>query len=114
MGVFRPEYWSGCCALLQGIFPTRGWNLCLFHLLHWSNLAPRPRHCLTADIQAWSPALAAAGQACICHVIWFLGHHLWAEVLLGRVERGALPVLLGLPLPLSLVQGLRTGASSIR
>ena len=66
---------------------------------------------LTADIQPWSPALAAAGWARICHVIWFLGYHLWAEVLLGRVECSALPVLLGLPLPLSLVQGLRTGAS---
>ena len=28
----------GCHALLQGIFPTQGWNLCLsslLHLLHW-------------------------------------------------------------------------------
>ena len=25
----------GCQALLQGIFPTQGWNLCLLHLLHW-------------------------------------------------------------------------------
>ena len=27
--------WVGCHALLQGIFPTRGWNLCLLCLLHW-------------------------------------------------------------------------------
>ena len=25
----------GCCALLQGIFPTQGSNLCLLCLLHW-------------------------------------------------------------------------------
>ena len=25
----------GCYALLQGIFPTQGLNLCLFNLLHW-------------------------------------------------------------------------------
>ena len=26
---------EGCHALLQGIFPTQGWNLCLLCLLHW-------------------------------------------------------------------------------
>ena len=25
----------GCHFLLQGIFPTQGWNLLLLHLLHW-------------------------------------------------------------------------------
>ena len=25
----------GCRALLQGVFPTQGWNLCLSCLLHW-------------------------------------------------------------------------------
>ena len=25
----------GCHALLWGIFPTQGWNLCFLHLLHW-------------------------------------------------------------------------------
>ena len=25
----------GCRFLLQGIFPTRGWNACLLHLPHW-------------------------------------------------------------------------------
>ena len=25
----------GCHFLLQGIFPTQGWNLCLLQLLHW-------------------------------------------------------------------------------
>ena len=32
------EYWNtgvGCHSLLQGIFPTSGWNLCLLCLLHW-------------------------------------------------------------------------------
>ena len=31
----RQEYWSGCHALLQGIFPTQGSNLSLSCLLHW-------------------------------------------------------------------------------
>ena len=35
MGFSRQEYWMGCHALLQGIFPTRGWNLHLSCLLHW-------------------------------------------------------------------------------
>ena len=25
----------GCCVLLQGTFPTQGWNPCLLDLLHW-------------------------------------------------------------------------------
>ena len=40
----RQEYWCGCHFLLQGIFPTQGWNPCLLCLLHWqvssSPLAP--------------------------------------------------------------------------
>ena len=35
MGFSRQEYWSGCHALLQGIFPTQGSNLSLSCLLHW-------------------------------------------------------------------------------
>ena len=35
MGFSRQEYWSGCHALLQGIFPTQGWNPHLLHLVHW-------------------------------------------------------------------------------
>ena len=35
MGFSRQEYWSGCHALLQGIFPTQGSNLHLLYLLHW-------------------------------------------------------------------------------
>ena len=31
----RHKSWSGCHALLQGIFPTQGLNLRLLHLLHW-------------------------------------------------------------------------------
>ena len=31
----RQEYCSGCHALLQGIFPTQGLNLCRLCLLHW-------------------------------------------------------------------------------
>ena len=33
MGFSRQEYWSG--VLLQGMFPTQGWNPYLLHLLHW-------------------------------------------------------------------------------
>ena len=35
MGFSRQEYWSGCHALLQGIFPTQGLNSRLLHHLHW-------------------------------------------------------------------------------
>ena len=34
MGFPRPEHWSGCHFLLQGIFWTQGLNLCLLRLLH--------------------------------------------------------------------------------
>ena len=45
----------GCCALLQGIFPTKGLNLCLLHLLHWQAASlplapsgkPATRQCLS-------------------------------------------------------------------
>ena len=33
-GFSRQEYWSGFHALLQGIFPIQGSNLCLLWLLH--------------------------------------------------------------------------------
>ena len=35
MGFSRQEYWSGLPFPFPGIFPTQGWNLHLFHLLHW-------------------------------------------------------------------------------
>ena len=35
MGFPGQEYWSGLHFLLQGIFPTQGWNPHLPHLLHW-------------------------------------------------------------------------------
>ena len=35
MGFSRQEHWSGCHALLQGIFPTQGLNLRLICFLHW-------------------------------------------------------------------------------
>ena len=34
-GFSRQEYWVGCCALLQGIFPTQRLNGHLLRLLHW-------------------------------------------------------------------------------
>ena len=48
MGFSRQEYWNGCHALLQGIFPTRGLNL---HLLNW---------------QASSLLLVAPGKPWLC------------------------------------------------
>ena len=35
MGFSRQEYWMGCHALLQDIFPTQGFNPRLLFLLHW-------------------------------------------------------------------------------
>ena len=35
MGFSRQEYWGGCHALPQGIFPTQGSILCLLSLLLW-------------------------------------------------------------------------------
>ena len=35
VGSSRQEYWSGCHALLQGVFPTQGSSPSLFRLLHW-------------------------------------------------------------------------------
>ena len=44
-GFSRQEYWSGLPFLLQGIFPTQGWNPSLLHwqvdsllLSHWGSL----------------------------------------------------------------------------
>ena len=34
LGILRQEYWEGCHALLQRVFPTQGWNPHLFHPLH--------------------------------------------------------------------------------
>ena len=51
MGFSRQEYWSGLPHPLQGIFPTRGLNVCLLCLLRWQAgslpLAP-PRKPLNA------------------------------------------------------------------
>jgi len=72
-GFSRQEYWSGCHALLQGIFPTEGSNQCLLHLLHcrqilycWATREARivGYMCLC---QLWPP------QG-ICPVVGLLGH----------------------------------------
>ena len=48
LGFSRQEYWSGFHVLLQGIFPTQGWNLHLLCLLHWQvgslPLVPPEKH----------------------------------------------------------------------
>ena len=38
MGFSRQEYWRGCHALLQGIFPTKGLSLHLLRLLHCKHI----------------------------------------------------------------------------
>ena len=54
MGCSRQEYWRGCHALLQGIFPTQGLNPHLLRLLHW---------------RAGSSPLAPPGkQGCACSI----------------------------------------------
>ena len=35
MGFSRKNTGVGCCALLQGVFPTQGLNLHLLSILHW-------------------------------------------------------------------------------
>ena len=51
----------GCCALLQGIFPTQGSNLSLLCLLHWQAgslpLAPPGKPCSTLYLppEYWIP-----------------------------------------------------------
>ena len=35
MAFSRQEHWSGLPFSVSGIFPTKGSNLCLLHLLHW-------------------------------------------------------------------------------
>ena len=66
MGFSRQEYWSGFevgfHALLQGIFPTQGLNVCLLCLLHWHKgslpLAPlglSVQMCLFLPHRVWKP-----------------------------------------------------------
>ena len=39
IGFSRQEYWSGWCALLEGIFPSQGPNPRLFCPLHWQAIS---------------------------------------------------------------------------
>ena len=51
MGFSRQKYWSGCHALLQGIFLTQGLNLRLLCLLHWQvDSLPRAPPRKTKDV----------------------------------------------------------------
>lgn len=31
----RQERWNGLLLFISGIFPTRDWNLCILHIVHW-------------------------------------------------------------------------------
>ena len=56
MGFSRQEHWSGCHALLQGIFLTQGSNPHLLYLLHWQvgslPLVPRLDHGLVSTFKS--------------------------------------------------------------
>ena len=43
-GFSRQEYWSGLPCLLQGILPTQGLNLCLWHLPHCRRVLYKEEH----------------------------------------------------------------------
>ena len=51
------KYWISCHSLLQGIFPTQGWNL---YLLHWQvgsvplSQQPRLRKGIAVQGEAWT------------------------------------------------------------
>ena len=58
MGFSRQEYWSGCHALLQGIFPTQGSNLGLPNLrqiLFFSLLSEPPGEPKNTGVGSLSP-----------------------------------------------------------
>ena len=59
VGFSRQERWSGCHALLQGIFWTQGLNLCLLCFLHWQvGYLPVP--------PPWKPELAIGHEKNKC------------------------------------------------
>ena len=60
MGFSRQEYWSGCYALLQGIFLTQGSNPPLFCLLHWQ----------AGSLPLAAAAAAAAKSLQSCPTLW--------------------------------------------
>ena len=72
----------GCCALLQGIFPTQGSNWCLFCLLHWQvgslSLAPteKPKANLTMKLFLISRVWISPSSPCVfpfcCSCLGFL------------------------------------------
>ena len=105
MGFFRQEYWSGkkkntgmgCHFLLQGIFLTQGWNLCLLHwqadplpLSHQGSQVPYGDHqklrCEIPRVPQWS--LIGLYPRClsgdlphgVCFIDCgpFLAHRLWS------------------------------------
>ena len=79
MGFSRQGYWSGCHALLQGIFMTQGSNLCLLCLLHWqagfSPQAPpgKPPACQEGRRGAFSFLSLHLAHNCLAHNRHHLG-----------------------------------------
>ena len=59
----------GCCALLQGIFPTQGSNPCLLHLLHWkAGSLPLALSCIYSSIERNKLILVTAYINFVNHV----------------------------------------------
>ena len=51
--------WEGCHALLQGIFPTQGWNPSLLHLLHCRQI-----------LYCWAIREALLRYLLFCCLVW--------------------------------------------
>ena len=58
----------GCHSLLQGIFLTQGWKLCLLHLLHWqasSLLQVEARHMVKYSMERFPNG--SVGKESVCN-----------------------------------------------
>ena len=74
MALSRQEDWSGCCALLQGIFLTRELNWGLLHyrwILYQLSYLGSPRHVYMCLVTQWTPKI------CICIYVLILS--IWLD-----------------------------------
>ena len=63
MAFSRQEYWSGLGFLLQGIFPTQGSNLCLFH---WQAVSLPLSHLGSSIYLKWANIKCVYRCVCVC------------------------------------------------
>ena len=73
----------GCHALLQGIFPTQGWNLSLLCLLHWQSgslpLAPPAcRHRLSGSNNVGPDVSETPPGSCLSRIMTFWKPSQWS------------------------------------